>query len=272
LLKRLGLPEINLVATDTEVTGTPAGVTAGRYLVTMENQTADTEVEIYMVAPPAGLTIDQAIQDMNGGPGATPDWAYEATFAGGPNPYGGQTDAAVVNLTAGDWWVVAERYGEPEVWTISPLSVTGEFTVAESIASTVPVALREYTFVLPGTMTAGEQIWELSNTGEQPHFIVLAKLPDGTTFDELMTFFMALEAEESAEGSPVAASPSAGSTGLSEEDFAFVYDSSIISAGQTTWVQVGLEAGTYGLFCWFSDHESGAPHLAMGMLGVFTVA
>src|SRR5689334_3850424 len=65
LLKALGLPEINLVATDTDVTGLPQSVPAGRYLVTLDDQTADQEVEVYFGILPASTTFDQALADLN---------------------------------------------------------------------------------------------------------------------------------------------------------------------------------------------------------------
>lgn len=264
LLKALGLPEINLVATETEVTGAPTTETAGRYLVTLENQTADTEVEVFLLSPPAGLTTEQALADINARSDGPPTWIYDSALAGGPNPYGGQTDGVVVDLTPGTWWFLVQHNNEPPVWHLFETIVSGVASTATEIAGAVPVDLQEYAFVLPEKMTAGQQIWKVSNTGEQPHFFVLAKLPDGTTADAVMDFLMSLESGEGG-------TPAASMSGLSEEDFSFIYDSSFVSADHSMWVQVGLEAGTYGLICWFPDKDTGAPHVAMGMLGVFTV-
>lgn len=265
LLKALGLPEVNLVVTDADVTGAPAELKAGRYLVSAENKTAKTELEVYIAKPPAGLTSDQLLKDLNAHTDTAPPYVYAVAFAGGPNPYGGQTDAAVVDLTAGEWWFVYDRYTDPETYTLAKVNVTGDAPAAPAVKGAVQVNLREYTFELPRQLAAGEQIWQLTNTGAQPHFFVLFGIPTGTTANDLMTFAMSFDQSATPTASPVAG-------GLTEKDFAFVYDSSFVSPGRTTYVQVGLKPGTYGLFCWFPDKETAKPHVMMGMVGVFTVA
>jgi hypothetical protein len=265
LLNALGLPEVKLVATDADVAGAPAELEAGRYLVSMENKTAATELEVYIAQPPAGLTSEQLLKDLNAKTNPPPSYAYDVTFAGGPNSYGGQTDAAVVDLTAGEWWFVFDRYTDPETYTLAKVKVTGTAAAAPAVAGAVQVKLREYTFEMPDQLAAGEQIWQLTNTGTQPHFFVLFGVPAGTTANDLMK--LAMSFDESATPAP---SPAAG--GLTEKDFAFVYDSSFVWPGHATFVQVGLKPGTYGLFCWFPDKDTGLPHVMMGMVGIFTVA
>jgi hypothetical protein len=264
LLKALGLPEINLVATDTDVSGLPQSVAAGRYLVTLEDQTADQEVEAYFAVLPSSVTPDQALKDLNSDSEEIPGWVYDATWAGGPNPYGGQTDAAVVDLTAGDWWVAFDRQTDSDPQpkdTALPLKVTGGVAATPTaVAGAVPVNMKEYTFEVPASIASGPQIWELGNTGTQPHFMVLWGVPSGTTFDQVMatidSFFT---------GTPTA-------NALGFEDLRDIYDTSFISPGQHEWVQVDLDPGTYAAVCFFPDKATGQPHALSGMITVFTVS
>jgi len=265
LLKGLGLPEINLVATDTDVTGLPQSVAAGRYLVTMEDQTADQEVETYFTILPSSVTLDQAVADLQGSGNTTPPWVYDATWAGGPNPYAGQTDAVVVDLTAGSWSVAFDRQSDSDQQpqdSAQPLEVTaGTPTAASPVAAAgaVTVNMKEYTFELPA-ISSGAQIWDMTNTGTQPHFMVLFGVPDGTTMQQVLHTV----------NSFVTGTPEADALGF--QDLHDIYDTAFISPGQHLGIQLNLDPGTYAAVCFFSDKDTGQLHAMMGMISVFTVS
>jgi hypothetical protein len=264
LLKALGLPEINLVATDSDVTGLPSSVTSGRYLVTLDDQTKDQEVQASFGVLPSSVTIDQALKDLNSNSEEVPSWVYDGTWAGGPNPYAGQTDAAVVELTAGTWWVGFDRQtdNDPQPTdTAVELQVTGEAAATPAaVAGAVPVNMREYTFEVPATVSSGPQIWDMGNTGTQPHFMVLFGVPAGTTLDQLIATV----------NSFMTGTPAAGT--LNFDDIHDVYDTSFISPGQHEWIQVNLDPGTYAAVCFFPDKDTHQPHALLGMVQVFTVS
>jgi hypothetical protein len=260
LLRDLGLPEINLVATDTEVTGVPSELMAGRYLVTLENRTRDQRIGVYIIAVPDGTSDDEALHGMLD-PGQ-PTWYYDATWAGGPVAGAGQTDGAVIELAAGSWWISIDRTAEasePED-TATKLNVSGDMSAAGDIADAVPVTLTEYSFTLPATLATGPQIWAVTNIGAQPHFLGLAGLPDGTTLDQL------------AEAISMAFTGTPAASALSLEDIHDIYETSILSSGQTMWISVDLAPGTFGLACFLPDEETGAPHAMLGMMQVFTAS
>src|SRR4051812_27102661 len=83
---QLGVPEVALTLGADGFT-VPADVTAGRYLLTLTNQTADLAY-VVLLQPPDGWSLDETkthIATMNSD-SATPDdwaWIYEATFRGG---------------------------------------------------------------------------------------------------------------------------------------------------------------------------------------------
>src|SRR4051794_6887835 len=187
LLRGLGLPEITLVVTDADVTEMPSDLAAGRYLVSVDNQTADQNIGVVMLAVPAGTTDEDALDGILGE--GLPAWFYEATWAGGPIAAPGQTDAVVVELAAGDWWIDIDRTADAAtqpVDTASKVQVTGELLAGGEVPSAVSIDLTEYSFAMPDTLTAGPQIWQLTNAGEQPHLLDLEWLPGGTTFDQVM--------------------------------------------------------------------------------------
>lgn len=263
LLQALGLPEINLVATGDSVTGLPKTLAAGRYLVTLENQTSDQEIEAFFSILPASVTPDQAIADLSSDSEEIPAWVYDATWAGGPNSYGGQTDAVVVQLSAGDWWVAYDRSGDADPQpadTADQLTVTGDLPAAEDVPGAVQVSAQEFAFVIPDSIAAGAQIWDFTNTGKQPHFIVLWGVPDGTTTNQVMGTI----------GSFFTGTPTADALGF--EELQDIYDTAFISNGQHLWIQLDLEPGTYAAVCFFEDKDTGQNHSLMGMVQVFTVA
>jgi len=261
LLRGLGLPEITIVVTDADATGVPADLPAGRYLVTLENRTADQNVGIVLLAPPAGTTDEDALDGILRE--GVPAWFYDTTFAGGPIADGGQSDAVVVELAAGDWWLDVDRTADAAVQptdTATKLQVMGTAPAAGDVAGAVPIAMSEYNFALPNAITAGPQIWQLTNTGEQPHLLDLEGVPDGTTLAQVMELV----------GFAFTGTPAASALGL--DQIRDLYATTPISPGQTTWIEVDLAPGTYAVACFVSDQENGAPHALMGMVQVFTVS
>ena len=169
----------------------------------------------------------------------------------------------MVDLTAGTWWVSVDRQSEGDA---QPTDTATMVTVTAAPAATpaailgaVPVAMTEYAFAFPAAVAAGPQIWELTDTGSQPHFVVVAAVPDGTTPSQMTGAVATL----------LTGTPVAGAVPL--EAIHGVYDSAYISSGQHLWIQVDLDPGTYVAVCFVPDKGTGQPHALMGMVQVFTV-
>lgn len=276
----LGLPEIAVTITETAYEGVPAELAAGRYLLSVTNAMEPGEGEfgpesagagflqlpddmtaedfIAEVGPPAASpeAADAAASPMADGEEmmAPPPWYYETTLAGGPYAVPGETRSAVVELTAGEWVLWAESPGAPQAPV--PVTVTGEAPADQpAVSADVRIEMSEYTFTFPTPLTAGSYVVELANVGEQPHFIGMGRVPDGTTLDDVMALFAMFE-------DPMA-TPAAG--GLSFEDIDIVLDTADQSAGVTAWYTAELEPGTYLAVCFIPDPESGIPHAMLGM-------
>lgn len=281
----LGLPQIDITMTDDAFEGVPPELDAGRYVVALtvettdefggggtfmmlpEGMTADDFLELTapsatpMMMDEAGMEASPAAGEEDMGP---PDWYYQTTMAGGPYAHPGETNYAVVDLTAGEWVWWAEYPGAPQ--PPQPITVSGEMPadLPEPTAS-VTIDMSEFTFVFSIPLTSGSHVLAVPNIGEQPHFLSIVGVPEGTTVEDLMDL---VEREEAAFlGTPVATPVD----GLVFEDIEDVFSTGDQSAGVTAWYEIELESGTYAAACFVTDPETGMPHVMLGMLEVFTI-
>jgi hypothetical protein len=188
-----------------------------------------------------------------------PPFLYSAVIPGGPGdmPPGG-TLQALVTVSAGDWLVFGD--GEQQPAAFSAVDGPDSRTDAPEAARTVD--LNEFSFTgLDEGVTAGAQIWEVKDAGKQPHMLVMAGLPEGTTFNQIMALV-----QSDTSGTPQA-------SGLTDEDITPVAAGVLLmSSGQTLWLPVDFEPGTYGAVCFVTDPSTGMEHVQEGMVSVFTVS
>src|SRR5688500_5309142 len=118
LFADLGLPELVLTATDEGLQLDQSEIEAGRYLVTLNNESANPQVAASFVQLAEGRTVDDlsfADEVTAGTPipeeGPTPEqleglgWLYETYIAGGPSTFVEGHTQAVVELPAGEYGV-----------------------------------------------------------------------------------------------------------------------------------------------------------------------
>ncbi|MBI2169661.1 MAG: hypothetical protein HYU28_09230 [Actinobacteria bacterium] len=103
---------------------------------------------------------------------------------------------------------------------------------------------------IPDEIEAGPIALAVTNEGPSAHLMSMSKLKDGVTFEEFLA---------STEGDP---------SEFVEEDLGFVTTPSV---GDTRVINAEVDAGTYAFVCFLPGPE-GAPHLALGMAGSFTVS
>lgn len=124
---------------------------------------------------------------------------------------------------------------------------------AEEGSNLVEVVAREYTFEHPAEIPAGPTSFRLVNEGAEAHFLLVVRIPEGTTLDEALAF----------EGDPMEAGLmeglEGGESGVAAPD------------GQDEeFANLTLEPGQYGLLCFIPGPE-GTPHAFMGMATSLTV-
>ncbi len=253
----LGLPEIELNFTSSEVTGMAESVEAGRYLVTIHGEPTEQD---YAFGPmflrvPDDMTMDDFAAAAGEATDGPPDFYYTTTVAGGPVIMAGSgvtTAYGVVDLTPGQWIVAGNGLAQPP----SPFEVTGEMPAdLPEPEADVTLTIKEMEIaVTDGTFKVGDNVVKVENTGEQPHFVEMSKVPDGTTNDNLDATIAAFM------GGTPEAEP------LAEEDFVSAAYSNDQSGGTVQWAVMTFdEAGTYAAMCWIPDPETHMPHAAMGM-------
>ncbi len=292
-LADLGLPELTVAVTTTAFEGIPEELEAGRYLVTV-SAADDTEFGGGVAfVQPAGMSAEEFLAAPSGPPdeagamgtpaaapegtpgaggdemgemGGPPPFIFEATYAGGAFALAGQSAEVVLDLTPGEWIAWGddpEAMQEPVIF-----EVTGEMPadLAEPESSATLVMAEYVINVAEGELNAGPQVVKIQNVGAQPHFIIVAKVPDGLTEEQVA---VALEEEEAV---GMSGTPAAYSDFNPDEDAMPVTFTATQSIGTTTWVTMNLEPGTYVLVCFFPDLEAGIPHAYLGMYTVVEVA
>jgi hypothetical protein len=282
----LGLPELTITITDTGFEGVEETLSPGTYLVHATSRTTESSNLTFMQLP-EGMTADDLMTMLGGGDsgetggetgspvaegeedlGAPPDWFYTVHLPGGVGIDGGQSAHFVVTFQPGTYIAWGEDPSAPQAPV--EFTVSGDPATAMAEPGTTPeadVTILElatdngFAFELDGDFAASSQVVEVTNNSDQPHFVEIDRLPEGTTRDDVDALFSSFMS-----GTPIAG-------GLSETDLQPAYFIGTQSAGTTQWHELTLDPGTYGIVCWIPDPtRGGVPHAMEGMYDVFTVS
>lgn len=236
-----------------------SSVPAGRYLLSVSNE-RQNGISISFVGPPAGHSLAETEKALNA-QDTVADWLYGTTFIPGPYAAAGGSGEGIVDLPPGDWLVWGGNdipFAGP-VLTVTDEGATG--TVAPEPPVDIAVSLKEYAFVgLESGVHSGSQVWQLTNTGTQPHGFDLIRAPHAMTVEQVMTLLALPDGAVPPPGVPAA------------DEFVQVSGSGPISPGETAWLVLpDLSPGTYFALCFVPDRETTAPHAAMGMVQLITI-
>ena len=145
--------------------------------------------------------------------------------------------------------------GTTALATLALVLLTGACSPGQDSPNQVTVLGNDYVFQGPDTLPAGPTVIEFENQGEVRHEMILVRLTEGTTLDEVMA---AAESEET--------------------DFSQYLEGGlgilIADAGQTadSRLHVDLVPGrTYALICNLTDGPESVPHTQLGMRDSFYV-
>jgi hypothetical protein len=281
----IGLPELRVQITDTAYEGLPAETAAGRYLLTLEVETAEGG-GLNFLRLPEGMTFDDFMallagpsaaspEAMMGTPGAEagppegegedrpPEWYFQAEMAGGTGAFAGPAQA-IIDLTPGEWIAWAGFPDAPQAPV--GLTVTGEVGATPAAgaepAADVTVTMFEYDFAVEGTLTPGSHVFAVTNVGAQPHEMFMLRSPGPVTEEQIAQFL---------DMDMTGATPAADADLPNPEEFIPAAAMTPLSMGKTGWIPVNLGAGTYIILCFVPDIESGMPHAYHGMYQVITV-
>lgn len=174
------------------------------------------------------------------------------TFKGGPAitaPTG--STSVYVDLEPGSYAFICllpDSEGTPHaaLGMLKPFEVTADATSTMTAPATdVEVTAVDYGLQIDGEVSAG--VWELTNTGAEPHEINLVQLGEGKTVDDVLAFIGG-EAEGPPPGMPVGGVQAIMPGASQQVDF------------------TDLPPGNYAYFCAIPNAD-GTPHFALGMKG-----
>jgi uncharacterized cupredoxin-like copper-binding protein len=148
---------------------------------------------------------------------------------------------------------------------IEPFTVSGEVTGEEPVAD-VTATMRDFGFVAPTEVEAGHQQWQVVNEGPQPHELVVRRLDDGVTYDQLVSQSVAI-----APASPAAGHDHGATQGPITSLTTAVGGVQAVAPGDAAWLSIDLEPGTYVIICHVPDPETGKEHAELGMIQELTV-
>jgi hypothetical protein len=152
----------------------------------------------------------------------------------------------------------SEEPGAPQAPV--PITVTGEFPAnPPAPVADATVELSEFDIAFSAPFRVGQQIIKVVNSGEQPHFLFIGGVPEGTTVPDAQAAFDAFSDPESA--------PAAFSFAESPE----LLGTGDQSASTTAWYAIDLPAGTVVAACFLTDPETGEPHAMLGMTEIVTI-
>src|SRR5215216_3876530 len=102
-------PKLNMTSTDTELL-LPAEIAAGRYLVTIENQSTQGESAPVFVLLKDGQTAEELMAEPADPATGLPAWFLTGTIIGAPIAPLGMTAQAIIDFPAGNYAVSGEPY------------------------------------------------------------------------------------------------------------------------------------------------------------------
>ncbi|HEX9730269.1 MAG TPA: hypothetical protein VGA37_17375 [Gemmatimonadales bacterium] len=186
-----------------------------------------------------------------------------ATPAGGPSVTApGGTMDVTVDIAAGDYVLVC-FVPSPDGVPHLAKGMRRWLTVTDPPAASPqpPVAagrvdMADFAFAQVPTFDSGPVVLEVTNSGQEPHEMVVVRL-EGVTLEQVL---------------PMLAGPPPEGVPPGPPPFTFMGGLQGIMPGQRAWVTLDLPPGTYALVCFIpSPANGGQPHVALGMVRAFTV-
>lgn len=166
----------------------------------------------------------------------------------------GQADSAVIHLTPGQYHLASLDADETTHKTALSLgydqllSVTGPELSNAPAPADYTVEMVDFRFQMPSQVTAGKHTWHVVNTGQEPHFTLLARILPDKTFADVKTALMGHD-----------------QSGPPPVDFEHSVMAQALTGGQAEDVSWNLPAGHYAVVC-FIPTKDGTEHFQMGML------
>ena len=241
---------------------------------------------------PADKTMDDLIEVLTAEEAAIPEWLSFPGGIGGIEP--GTSATATINMAPGSYVIFsfeqdsADNVPDFAKGMMQALEVT-DVAAAQAAApeADVTVDLEEFAFISSGPFQSGQQVVHVKNTGQQLHEMLVMRLADGVTAEQVVEMITSFPGEAEAapdDDTAAAGTPTEGAMAESTPEdgapaeeapeappFTSVGGLTPINAGADGFVSLNLTAGNYVILCFVPDPADGAPHMAKGMALPFTV-
>ena len=183
-----GYPTLDVTLTDDGIQLSATEAPAGLVVLRVANNSSN-ENGAAVLGPGPGETMAD-LQAAAATPTASdefPPFFYSATIAGGPGSLQpGSSAEALISVPAGDWVVFTEGDQEPAFFS----TADGPDSRTDPPTADASIDLGDFYFGGLHEVSSGQQLWQVTNSGKQPHMLVLLGVPDGTTGDQVMATIM----------------------------------------------------------------------------------
>ena len=185
-----------------------------------------------------------------------PSWVI---FDGGPNAAapGGTAESTQI-LEPGNYALlcfIPSSDGVPHAMKGMARGLVVTPSTAAPAAEPTPTStltMSDYKFDLTQPLKSGQNVVRVENTADQPHEVVIFKIPPGKTMKDFQAWLPVSDKQ------PPPAMPMGGVVGLSK--------------GLHAYFTTNLDAGDYVLVCFLQDAKDGKPHFVHGMVQPFKIS
>ncbi len=272
------IPTINIGATEYSFT-IPETVPGGLVKLNFVNN-GQEDHHAQMLRLNGGVTFEQFQRTFEEAMQAVPvegDAAFYrieeiAALAGGPPPTSpGNANEVIQNLEPGNY-VLLCFLEDPEGIPHMAKGMIGQFIVTPGLAvmpsppgAQATVELGDFAFVNVPDFAAGKTILQVTNSGSQPHEMIVLRLK-GISADQLFEILSA-PPPPPGEAPPPGRPPFEGPLPVESAGGIQAF-----MPGETAWTTLDLSQGEYVIVCFISSplHDN-APHLTLGMFHAFTI-
>jgi len=139
----------------------------------------------------------------------------------------------------------------------------------------VEITAADYAFVMPDSIPSGWTKLRFANRGQEPHFVMLTKLPEGATFDDYMgqvtkAFGVGWDALQKGASKAEAGAMIGRELPAWYAEAVVVGGIGIVSPGDTAVTSLDLDPGNYVVECYIKTAER-VFHTDLGMVRPLTV-
>lgn len=249
----------------------PDEIVAGPTVVIQE-EVGPFAAHAFIFALPPDVT-DEDLANVFADLTAIPGWFYTGLVGSADRAMPDRPAVSLIDFAPGRY-VIGSAFRPTDQWeTLTVVAGPAATPVTAAVETDAQVDLFEMAFDIPAELSAGTQLWEVSNTGAMTHEMAIFPVPAGATADEVTAAILAngdagffIEQTPEIQDAIAAVGPD-----WSGWELALAGGAGALAPQGTSIIQVDLPAGTYGAVCFFPGPD-GTPHFITGMTDVFEVA